>query len=96
MFYESIASQRSVRTFSARWTTNERRGWVSTRRSASAAAAGHTRPLPRCATKPLTSATVPPRTAAPDSFAFHESNTVLEATREAKALNMVVTVLYLD
>ena len=30
------------------------------------------------------------------SFAFHESSTVIEATKEAKKLNMLVTVLYLD
>jgi len=30
------------------------------------------------------------------SFAFHESNTVLEAAQEAKMLNMAVTLLYLD
>jgi hypothetical protein len=30
------------------------------------------------------------------SFAFHESSTVIEATKEAKELEMVVTVLYLD
>lgn len=30
------------------------------------------------------------------SFAFHESNTVIEATKEARKLDMVVTVLYLD
>lgn len=30
------------------------------------------------------------------SFAFHESNTVIEATKEAKKLNKLVTVLYLD
>lgn len=30
------------------------------------------------------------------SFAFHESSTVIEATKEAKKLDMVVTVLYLD
>lgn len=30
------------------------------------------------------------------SFAFHESNTVIEATNEAKKLDMLVTVLYLD
>ena len=30
------------------------------------------------------------------SFAFHESNTVIEATKEAKKLDMLVTVLYLD
>jgi 1-aminocyclopropane-1-carboxylate deaminase/D-cysteine desulfhydrase-like pyridoxal-dependent ACC family enzyme len=30
------------------------------------------------------------------SFAFHESNTVIEATKEAKELDMLVTVLYLD
>jgi len=30
------------------------------------------------------------------SFAFHESNTVIEAAKEAKELNMLVTMLYLD
>eukprot|EP00542_Grammatophora_oceanica_P015205 CAMPEP_0194044516 /NCGR_PEP_ID=MMETSP0009_2-20130614/15975_1 /TAXON_ID=210454 /ORGANISM="Grammatophora oceanica, Strain CCMP 410" /LENGTH=58 /DNA_ID=CAMNT_0038689057 /DNA_START=85 /DNA_END=261 /DNA_ORIENTATION=+ len=30
------------------------------------------------------------------AFAFHESNTVIEATREAKEMEMLVTVLYLD
>ena len=30
------------------------------------------------------------------SFAFHESSTVIEATKEARKLNMLVTVLYLD
>lgn len=30
------------------------------------------------------------------SFAFHESSTVVEATKEAKELDMLVTVLYLD
>ena len=30
------------------------------------------------------------------SFAFHESTTVIEATKEAKDLDMLVTVLYLD
>ena len=30
------------------------------------------------------------------SFAFHESNTVIEATKEAKELDMLVTMLYLD
>jgi C4-type Zn-finger protein len=30
------------------------------------------------------------------SFAFHESNTVIEATNEAKELDMLVTTLYLD
>lgn len=30
------------------------------------------------------------------SFAFHESSTVIEATKEAKKLDMIVTVLYLD
>ena len=30
------------------------------------------------------------------SFAFHESNTVIEATKEAKKLDMLVTTLYLD
>ena len=30
------------------------------------------------------------------SFAFHESNTVVEASKEAKALDMLVTTLYLD
>lgn len=30
------------------------------------------------------------------SFAFHESKTVIEATKEAKELEMLVTVLYLD
>eukprot|EP00977_Amphora_coffeiformis_P015505 scaffold4528_cov162-Amphora_coffeaeformis.AAC.5 len=30
------------------------------------------------------------------SFAFHESTTVIEATKEAKKLDMLVTVLYLD
>ena len=30
------------------------------------------------------------------SFAFHESSTVIEAVKEAKELDMVVTVLYLD
>mmetsp|Transcript_46052 Transcript_46052/g.104025 ORF Transcript_46052/g.104025 Transcript_46052/m.104025 type:complete len:261 (+) Transcript_46052:168-950(+) len=30
------------------------------------------------------------------AFAFHESSTVIEATKEAKSLDMVVTVLYLD
>jgi hypothetical protein len=30
------------------------------------------------------------------SFAFHESSTVIEATKEAKELDMLVTVLYLD
>ena len=30
------------------------------------------------------------------SFAFHESSTVIEATKEAKKLEMLVTVLYLD
>lgn len=30
------------------------------------------------------------------SFAFHESNTVIEATKEAKKLDMLVTMLYLD
>ena len=30
------------------------------------------------------------------SFAFHESNTVIEATKEAKELDMLVTTLYLD
>lgn len=30
------------------------------------------------------------------SFAFHESTTVIEATKEAKKLEMLVTVLYLD
>ena len=29
-------------------------------------------------------------------FAFHESNTVIEATKEAKELDMLVTTLYLD
>ena len=29
-------------------------------------------------------------------FAFHDSNTVIEASREAKVLDKVVTVLYLD
>jgi hypothetical protein len=30
------------------------------------------------------------------SFAFHESTTVIEAVKEAKKLDMLVTVLYLD
>ena len=30
------------------------------------------------------------------AFAFHDSGTVIEATREAKSLDMVVTTLYLD
>ena len=30
------------------------------------------------------------------SFAFHESTTVIEASKEAKKLNKLVTVLYLD
>jgi len=30
------------------------------------------------------------------SFAFHESNTVLEAAEEAHKLDMLVTLLYLD
>lgn len=30
------------------------------------------------------------------SFAFHESTTVIEAAKEAKKLDMLVTVLYLD
>lgn len=30
------------------------------------------------------------------SFAFHESSTVIEASKEAKALDMLVTTLYLD
>jgi hypothetical protein len=30
------------------------------------------------------------------SFAFHESKTVIEATKEAKKLDMLVTTLYLD
>ena len=30
------------------------------------------------------------------SFAFHESTTVIEASKEAKKLDMLVTVLYLD
>lgn len=30
------------------------------------------------------------------SFAFHESNTVIEANKEAKELEMLVTTLYLD
>lgn len=30
------------------------------------------------------------------SFAFHESSTVIEATKEAKKLDMLVTTLYLD
>lgn len=30
------------------------------------------------------------------SFAFHESSTVIEATKEAKELDMLVTTLYLD
>lgn len=30
------------------------------------------------------------------SFAFHESTTIIEATKEAKKLEMLVTVLYLD
>jgi hypothetical protein len=30
------------------------------------------------------------------SFAFHESSTVIEAVKEAKDLEMLVTVLYLD
>lgn len=30
------------------------------------------------------------------SFAFHESTTVIEANKEAKALDMLVTTLYLD
>jgi protein subunit release factor B len=30
------------------------------------------------------------------SFAFHESNTVIEATSEAKKMDKLVTVLYLD
>jgi len=30
------------------------------------------------------------------SFAFHESSTVIEATKEAKKLDMLVTVLFLD
>jgi hypothetical protein len=30
------------------------------------------------------------------SFAFHESNTVLEAAQEAQKLNLLVTLLYLD
>ena len=30
------------------------------------------------------------------SFAFHESNTVIEATKEAKKLDMLVTMLFLD
>ncbi len=30
------------------------------------------------------------------SFAFHESNTVIEATKEAKELDMLVTTLFLD
>ncbi len=30
------------------------------------------------------------------SFAFHESNVIIEATKEAKELDMLVTTLYLD
>ena len=30
------------------------------------------------------------------SFAFHESNTVIEANKEARELEMLVTTLYLD
>ena len=30
------------------------------------------------------------------SFAFHESTTVIEATKEARKLDMLVTVLFLD
>ena len=30
------------------------------------------------------------------SFAFHESSTVIEATKDAKKLDMLVTVLFLD
>ena len=30
------------------------------------------------------------------SFAFHESNTVIEANKEAQSLDMLVTTLYLD
>lgn len=30
------------------------------------------------------------------SFAFHESNTVIEAAKEAKELDMLVTTLFLD
>lgn len=30
------------------------------------------------------------------SFAFHESNTVIEASKEAKELDMLVTTLFLD
>ena len=30
------------------------------------------------------------------AFAFHDSFTVIEATKEAKALDKVVTMLYLD
>lgn len=30
------------------------------------------------------------------SFAFHESNTVIEASKEARKLDMLVTMLYLD
>ena len=30
------------------------------------------------------------------TFAFHESTTVIEANKEAKALDMLVTTLYLD
>lgn len=30
------------------------------------------------------------------AFAFHESSTVIEATKEAKKLDMLVTMLYLD
>ena len=30
------------------------------------------------------------------AFAFHESTTVIEATKEAKKLDMLVTTLYLD
>lgn len=29
-------------------------------------------------------------------FAFHDSNTIIETTREARSLNMIVTELYLD
>jgi len=30
------------------------------------------------------------------SFAFHESNTIIEAAKEAKELDMLVTTLFLD
>ena len=29
-------------------------------------------------------------------FAFHDSNTIIETTKEARSLNMIVTELYLD